>query len=66
MDRALRAAGKIKRKLGGNPDMLARLPPKPKGMWQRTYDRERRRYREAERRIDEAFNERAISLIARW
>jgi len=51
-DRAVLQAGKIKRRLGGNPDVLARFPRKPKGMWQRTYERERQRYREAERRID--------------
>lgn len=61
-DRAVMQAAKIKRRLGGDPDMLARFPCKRNGQWQKTYERERRRYAEAERRIDDAF----ISGAARF
>ena len=33
VDRAQRNAGKIKQRLGGDPDYFAALPPKPKDMW---------------------------------
>jgi len=56
-------AGKIKRRLGGNPDVLAQFPPKSKGMWQRTYQRKRRRYVEAAARPDNAFYAGAATLF---
>jgi hypothetical protein len=55
----MRSAGKIKQRLGGDPDWLASFPPKPKGMWRRTYERLWCRFLEAEERADEA-------LAARW
>ena len=54
-DRAVIQAGKIKGRLGGNPDVLARFPTRPKGMCARSYARELRRYAEADARIDDAF-----------
>jgi hypothetical protein len=35
-------------------------------MHHRTYARQRRRYLEAEACVDEAFNERAARMAARW
>jgi hypothetical protein len=49
--RALRQAGKIKQRLGGSPERGASFPPKPKGMWQRTYERLWYRFLEAEERV---------------
>ena len=65
LDRTRRHASKIRRRLGGDPDMVAPFPPKPKGMWRRTYDRLHEQACAAEMRAEEAFMLRAERLVAR-
>lgn len=64
-DRTLRRGNKIKQRLGGDPGMAAPFPPKPKGMWWRTYERLCERASDEERRADESFAIRAERLLAR-
>lgn len=64
-DRALRRATKIRMRLGGEPKVASPFPLKPRGMWQRTYDRLREQAFEAEMRAEDAFAIHAERLLAR-
>jgi hypothetical protein len=63
--RAQRAAGKIKARAGGSPDVVARFPRRPKYMQEKTYRRLRQRYDEAGTRADDVFNVEAAALFSR-
>jgi hypothetical protein len=63
-DRAIRRASKIRQRLGGDRGIVAPFPEKPKGMWQRTYERLRERAIEAEIVANHAFTIQAERLVA--
>jgi hypothetical protein len=63
--RSMRRATKIRQRLSGNAGTASPLPPKPKGMWRRTYERLREQALKAEERADEALLPHLARLLAR-
>jgi hypothetical protein len=51
----MRRVNKIRERLDGDSRMPASFPPKPKGMWWRTYKRSREQALAAEMRADAVF-----------
>jgi hypothetical protein len=64
LNRSVRRANKIKRRLGGNGGIDSPFPPKPKGMWRRTYERLREQALDAEERADNALLPHFARLLA--
>jgi len=60
-DRASRRANKLRRRLGGEPGMFLDVPERPKGMWDKTYQRHLSELFAAEEEADE----RLVLLAAR-
>jgi hypothetical protein len=63
-DRTLRRSNNIRQRLGGGPGLMEPFPSRPKGMWQRTYDRLQERAAKAEMHAHGAFTERVQELLA--
>src|SRR5262249_6006939 len=64
-DRAIRLAGKIRVRLGGEPYHTEPFPKRPKGMWRRTYRRLQERTLQAEMQAAEAFELAVARLLTR-
>ena len=62
LSRSVRQANKIKQRLGGDGSMASPFPPRPKGMWRRTYERLREQAVDAEERADNAL----LPYVARF
>ena len=62
--RSMRRATKIRQRLGGNAGTASSFPPKPKGMWRRTYERLREQAFDADERADEALLPHLVRLLA--
>lgn len=62
-NRAFRRIGKIKQRLGGDPDYEAPFPPRTGDMWRRTYERRWHEYIEAEARAVAAFDMQAAAIM---
>jgi hypothetical protein len=60
----MRRVAKIRQRLGGNVATASPIPPKPKGMWRRTYERLREQAFHAEERADQALLPHLVRLLA--
>lgn len=63
-DRMLRRANKLRTALGGEPGAAHWIAPKPKGMWQRTYQRKRLEIEWCEGQADHLFIAKFAHLLS--
>jgi hypothetical protein len=63
-DRMLRRANNIRMELGGEPGTAHWIAPKPKGMWQRTYQRKRFEIEWCENQADQLFLSKFAHLLS--
>jgi hypothetical protein len=63
--RSMRRVAKIRQRLGDEGGTISPIPPKPKGMWRRTYERLRDQALDADERADEALLPHLLRLFAR-
>ena len=64
-DRMLRRANKLRTALGGEPGTAHWIAPKPKGMWQRTYQRKRFEIEWCENKANQLFLSKYSHLLSR-
>jgi hypothetical protein len=62
----LRRANKIRRALGGEPGTTNWIAPKPKGMWQRTYQRKQFEIEWCEYRANKLFVRKYKHPLRSW
>ena len=65
LDRLYRRRDKTRAALGAEPGCFGTIPPRPKGMWRRTYERKRDAIWAADMDADEAFAVEAEKLLSR-
>ena len=63
-DRMLRRANKLRMALGGEPGTANWIAPKPKGMWQRTYDQKLTEIEWCEKQADHLFIARFAHILS--
>ncbi|KIN79616.1 hypothetical protein [Sulfitobacter mediterraneus] len=64
-DRMLRRANKLRMALGGEPGTAYLIALKPKGMWQRTYQRKRREITWCESQADHLFIAKYANILSK-
>jgi len=62
-DRARRRAGKVRKRLDGDPHWDGPFPSRPKGMWRRTYDRVKAQAQATEEAMGHSFTDMCERLV---
>ena len=65
LDRQFRRRDKLRLAIGAEPGCFGRIPPRPKGMWRRTYQRQRGEIFQADVRADIALEDAVERLFWR-
>jgi len=65
LDRMYRKRDKLRMSFGAEPGCFGHIPPRPKGMWHRTYQRRREKIFQTDMITDIAFEDAAAKLLSK-